>query len=85
MSRDFAATADPDKIVLHHVIEELFQADRTSGMTNDPEVQPDRHHARHRFTFAVQHIETVPEPLLLGSAMRRLSATGCCNQPVVSG
>lgn len=63
MQRDFVAAAVPDAIVPHHMVEEPLQADRASGMANDPEVQSDRHHARRRFAFPTQHIEAIAQHL----------------------
>lgn len=43
------------------MVEKPLQTGRTSGVTDDPKMQSDRHHPRRNLPFAVQHVEAVAE------------------------
>ena len=52
VARDVNAAANPNLVVLEHVIKKFRQALRAAGTTDEAVVQGNRHHARLALAFA---------------------------------
>src|SRR5665213_1106590 len=61
MLRDIEAPADPDAIMLLHIIEKAGQRHGTTGPSHQTAMQTDRHHARMIVALGIKAIETVFE------------------------
>src|SRR5215471_15777960 len=59
VARDVNAAANPNSVVLEHVIKKFRQALRAAGTADEAVVQGNRHHARLPLAFAVKHIKRV--------------------------
>src|SRR6516164_10968647 len=59
MAGDVPVAGDPDIVVLHHVIEQPFEAGRASRMAGQAHVQADRHHFRMGRPLAVEDVEGI--------------------------
>src|SRR5689334_22608529 len=61
MPRNLYSLADPDPLMLQHIIEKALQRTDSSRPSDDPAVQPDRQHLgciqSRRVAFTVQRVE----------------------------
>ena len=79
--RDIDAACDPHFLVADRIVEKALERGGAPGPPGEPAMQPDRHHARPRFAFAVQHVEAVlqiGEELVAG-----VEALRCCEAHIV--
>src|SRR5262245_52724465 len=59
MAGDVPSAGDPDIVVLHHIVEQPFEAGCAGGMSSQAHVQADRHHFRLGGAFTVKHVEGI--------------------------
>src|SRR5262245_24833731 len=57
--RDVETPREPHAVVLGHVVEHPLEPGGARWMTDEPEVQAERHHLGLRSALAVEHVEAV--------------------------